>query len=259
MENQFILTPYFIDAPVPGLERLAKPGWQVNKVMITAGRPQERMLSLYLPLAEKVAQAAGQGKRPVSLAGDCCTAMAVLGGLQRAGLDPTLVWLDAHGDFNTWQTTPSSFLGGMPLAMLVGRGEQTLMDGLGVSPLPEQQVILTDARDLDPGEREAVAGSAVHHLQNVVSLLNYPFPDRPIYVHFDTDLINPEEAPAMNYKAAGGPSVRMLHHVFRHLAATGRVAAVSFSSWNPQLDVAGQSQQVCLALLDELVGEGSDV
>jgi arginase len=259
MDNQYILTPYFIDAPVPGLERLARPGWQVNKVMMTAGRPQERILSLYLPLAGMVGQAAGQGKRPVSLAGDCCTAIAVLGGLQRAGLDPTLVWLDAHGDFNTWQTTPSSFLGGMPLAMLVGRGEQTLMDGLGVAPLPEQQVILSDARDLDPGEREAVAGSAVYHLRNVVSLLNYHFPDRPIYVHFDTDLINPTEAPAMNYKAAGGPSVTMLRHVFRRLAATGRIAAVSFSSWNPQLDADGQSQKVCLALLGELLGQRLDV
>jgi arginase len=254
MNNYFILTPYFIDTPVPGLERLIRPDWQLNKVVQVGGRPQERMLCFYHPLAEMVARQARSGDRPVSVAGDCCTTIAVLAGLQRAGLDPTLIWLDAHGDFNTWETTPSSFLGGMPLAMLVGRGEQTLMDGLGVQPLPEEQVILTDARDLDPGEREAVARSAVHHLTNVVSLLNYPFPDRPIYVHFDTDLINPNEAPAMNYKTAGGPSVIMLRHVFRHLAATGQVVCVSFSSWNPQLDEDGRSQKVCLGLLGELVG-----
>jgi arginase len=254
MKNQFILTPYFIDTPVPGLEQLAKPGWQVNKVIMMGGRPQEHMLGLYEPLADAVAEKAGKGQRPISVAGDCCTTIAVLSGLQRAGINPTLIWLDAHGDFNTWGTTPSNFLGGMPLAMLVGRGEQTLMDGLGVKPLPEEQVILSDARDLDPGEREAVESSAVHHLRNVVSLLNYPFPDRPLYVHFDSDIINPEEAPAMSYKAAGGPSVTMLRHVFRHLAESGRVVCISFSSWNPQLDKDGRSQKVCLELLGELVG-----
>ncbi len=255
MTNHFILTPYFIDTPVPDLERLAEPDWQVNKVMMTGGRPLERMLSLYKPLAQTVAAQVKKGDRPISVAGDCCTTIAVLGGLQRAGLNPTLIWLDAHGDFNTWQTTPSNFLGGMPLAMLVGRGDQTLMDGLGVVPLPEEQVVLSDARDLDPGEKEAVESSALNHLVDVVSLLNYPFPDRPIYVHFDTDLINPDEAPAMNYKTKGGPSVTMLRHVFRHLASTGQVVCVSFSSWNPQLDKDGRSQQICLNLLDELIGE----
>jgi arginase len=253
MGNHFILTPYFIDTPVPGLERLAEPDWQVNKVMMAGGRPLERMLSLYKPLIQTVAHQLRQGNRPVSIAGDCCTAIAVLGGLQRARLNPILIWLDAHGDFNTWQTTPSNFLGGMPLAMIVGRGDQTVMDGLGVIPLPENQVILTDGRDLDPGEKEAVANSAVNHLVDVVSLLNYPFPDQPLYIHFDTDLINPNDAPAMNYKTPGGPSVTMLRHVFRHLARTGRVVCVSFSSWNPQLDKDGRSQKVCLELLHELV------
>ena len=85
-------------------------------------------------------------------------------------------------------------------------------------------------------------------------LLNYPFPDRPIYVHFDTDLINPDEAPAMNYQSKGGPSATMLRYVFRHLAATSRVICVSFSSWNPVLDKDGRSQEICLDLLYELVG-----
>ena len=223
VDNHFILTPFFINTPVPDLERLARPDWQVNKVVLRARRPQEQMLSLYRPLAEAVAVQVRNGKRPVSIAGDCCTTIGVLCGLRRAGIDPTLIWLDAHGDFNTWETTPSNFLGGMPLAMLVGRGEQTMMDGLGVESLPEDQVILSDARDLDPGEREALINSAVHHLPDVVSLLNYPFPDRPIYVHFDTDLINPDEAPAMNYQSKGGPSATMLRYVFRHLAASIRI------------------------------------
>jgi arginase len=72
----------------------------------------------------------------VSIAGDCVATMGVLAGLHDAGITPTLIWFDAHGDFNTWETTPSGFLGGMPLAMIVGRGEQTMPHGWAGDPLP---------------------------------------------------------------------------------------------------------------------------
>lgn len=62
-------------------------------------------------------------------------------GLQRAGIDPNLIWFDAHGDFNTWETTSSGFPGGMPLAMIVGKGEQTMPEAVGLRDLPEGQVI----------------------------------------------------------------------------------------------------------------------
>ncbi len=109
---------------------------------------------MYNPLAQLVTIVLKSGELPVSVAGDCCTSIGILAGLQQAGVDPTLIWFDAHGDFNTWETTPSGFLGGMPLAMLVGKGEQTIMEGVGTSVLPEEQVILSDGRDLDPGEDE---------------------------------------------------------------------------------------------------------
>jgi arginase len=190
----------------------------------------------------------------VSLAGDCCIAIPVLAGLQRAGIDPTLIWFDAHGDFNTWETTPSGFLGGMPLAMLVGRGEQRMSKAVGLRSLPEDQIILTDARDLDPGEGEAVAGSQITHLPDTAALLSYPLPDRPIWIHFDTDILRPEDASAMNYLTPGGPDVETLKAVFKDLAGTGRVIAVSVSAWNPDLDSDGKSRKVCMELLEILLG-----
>jgi arginase len=83
----------------------------------------------------------------VSIAGDCCTSLGVAAGLLAAGIDPTLIWFDAHGDFNTWETTPSGFLGGMPLAMLAGRGEQTIVHGVGLKNLEESNIYLADARE----------------------------------------------------------------------------------------------------------------
>ena len=80
--------------------------------------PQVRMGVLYRGLARLV-----EGEdAPVVISGDCMVAIGVLAGLQARGIDPTLLWFDAHGDFHTWETTASGFLGGMPLAMVSGRG-----------------------------------------------------------------------------------------------------------------------------------------
>jgi arginase len=253
MIPRFILTPYFLDQPLPGLEPLRDAEWVVNQPALPEASTQQRMAALHKPLAELVAVVLKSGELPVSIAGDCCTSIGVLAGLQRAGIQPTLIWFDAHGDFNTWQTTPSGFLGGMPLAMLTGRGEQTLMETVGTNPLPEDQVILTDGRDLDPGERESLAESRVTHLKKVRDLLNTKLPAEPLWVHFDTDVLDPAEAPAMNYLAPGGSSAEDLRAVFNFLAHTGQVVAVSLSSWNPEMDQDERSQRVCMDLLMELV------
>lgn len=253
MVPRFILTPYFLDQPLPGLESLIDPDWVINKPALANTKPQARMVALYIPLAKLVSTALTSGELPVSVAGDCCSSIGVLGGLQQAGVEPTLIWFDAHGDFNTWETTPSGFLGGMPLAMLVGRGEQTIMEGVGNRVLPEDQVILSDARDLDPGEREAVAGSKLVHLQSVQEILDYQLPQGPLWVHFDMDVIDASETPAMNYPAPGGPSSQKLGEVFSYLGGCGQIVAISLSSWNPELDVEGRSQEISLDLMHKLI------
>lgn len=252
MEVAPILTPYFLDQRLPGLDHLAEPGWYVNRPELPEGGVQRRMSVLYGKLAAQTAAAVEANRLPVSLAGDCCTAIGVLGGLQRAGIQPRLLWFDAHGDFNTWETTPSGFLGGMPLAMLVGRGEQTLMAANQVDPLEEEKVILTDGRDLDPEEGEAVAASGLQHLRDPRDLLQSPLPPGPLWVHFDTDIVDPEEVPAMNYPAPGGPGAEEMKKIFQVLADSGRLRAVSLSSWAPDLDHDGRSERVCLELLSVL-------
>jgi arginase len=256
MQNRMMVTPFFLDEPLPGLESLATSDWFINKPLLPAGEKQQRMSALHRPLADFTRQSVLDGKRPVSIAGDCCAAIGVLAGLQRAGLDPVLVWLDAHGDFNTWQTTPSGFLGGMPLAMLVGRGEQTLLKALELKPLAEDRVILTDARDLDPGEKLLVEAAGMMHLSDVGDLLDLTLPEGPLYVHIDTDILNPAEAPAMNYPAAGGPSSVELLQVMKHLNQPGNLAAVSMSTWNPKLDADGHSRNICMQLLAALINNG---
>ena len=258
MNNKFMLTPHFIGRVEPKLNQLAQPNWTINQPNlpseISPDAAQAQMIRLFRPLAGWVTQVAKLGERPVSIAGDCCSTIGVLAGLQQAGLQPTLIWFDAHGDFNTWDTSPSGFLGGMPLAMLTGRGEQTLVDGLGLTPFPEDRIILTDARDLDPGEKASLENSAVTHLPRVEQLLDYPLPDGPLYVHFDVDVVDVADLPAVSYPAANGPSVATLRRVFQYLAQTGQVTAVSVSTWNPDLDGDGRSRDMAMDLLSELLG-----
>lgn len=254
MTDRFLVTPFVLDRPSEALRRVAEASWRVNTPTLPEGDDRRRLSALHRPIAEFVSDVINRGERPVSLAGDCCTAIGVLAGLRRAGLDPVLIWLDAHGDFNTWETTPSGFLGGMPLAMLVGRGEQTLMRGVDVRPIAESRVVLTDARDLDPGEKDALRGSQVIHLADPRALLDAPLPAGPLWVHFDSDVVNPEDAPAMRYRARGGPSANDLHTVFRWLAQTGRLCAVSMTAWDFSQDGDGRARSVCMELLRVLVG-----
>jgi arginase len=251
--NTYILTPYFLDEFEDDMLPLARSGWQIVERGLSPGKKQERMVEIYTKLRDLVAQSLIAGEKPVSVAGDCCTTIGFLAGMQKAGINPTLIWFDAHGDFNTWETSPSGFLGGMPLATLVGRGEQLLVDGVGMKTMPEDKVILTDGRDLDPGEREALSGSAVELLSEVSDLLDMPLPEGSIWVHFDVDVLNTEELPAVSYPASGGPSADLIRRVFRHLAESGQVVAVSLSSWNPDLDPDGRSRDLSMELLSVLV------
>jgi arginase len=190
--------------------------------------------------------------RPVVYAVDCVSTIGVLAGLQRKGIDPTLVFLDAHGDFNTWETTPSGFLGGMPLAMLTGRGEQTIVKGAGLKPLPDGRVILVDGRDLDPGEDQAIADSGIGFF-SVDELAHSTPPAGPLYVHVDGDVVDPSEMPAMNYPAPDGPSLDEVRTAMIHLAATGRVVAFSVSSWNPDLPGADLAAAAMLRLAEPFI------
>ena len=254
MSDRYLLTPFFLDQPLPDLEDLVAAGWIVNRPELPAGGTVERMARVHRGLANLVADAVARGERPVSIAGDCCATLPVMAGLRRAGVPPVLVWLDAHGDFNTPETTPSGFLGGMPLAMLVGRGDQTLMRAVELRPFPEERVVLTDARDLDPGERELLASSKVLHLADPRMLDSRPLPEGPLYVHLDADVVDPEDAPAMSYPAPGGLRAAELSRLLRRLARRREIAAVSFSAWNPGLEGAERSREVCLDLLAALTG-----
>jgi arginase len=256
MKNAHIVSPFYIDQPVPRLAEIAHPGADVQQPPLDAADTQGRLSLIHELIADAVARAGAADERPVVVSGDCCATIGVMAGLQRAGIEPHFLWLDAHGDFNTWETSPSGFLGGMPLAMIVGRGELRMPPAVGLTSLPEERVTLVDGRDLDPEERIALAGSKVRHVRNAAALVEGGLPDGPLYVHFDTDILPAEEAPAMNYPVPGGPPSPVIRALFERLDATDRVVACSMSAWNPALDEDGSTERLCLDLFSVLTGEG---
>ncbi len=251
-----LTVPFFIGQPMAGLlapepsetlaSRLQGPGaYDTSRASAPGDIGQERLGMLYEELAAQIAQ-----REPTLVyAGDCLAVIGVLAGLERKGIRPTLYWFDAHGDFNTWETTGSQFLGGMPLAMITGRGEQTIVEHVKLTPLSDDKVILVDARDLDPEESVLVENSEIGHLSVTQVTDNTPA-DGPIYVHVDVDVADPEELPAVNYPAPGGPSVDAVRAAVRHLAATGRVVAASVSSWNPELPGAARAAEATRSIMD---------
>ena len=253
MSDRRLITPFFLDRP--SLPHRGLPGDWLNDVTLHDGPQVQRLSAVHEPLAAEVEKTLRAGDRPVSIGGDCCAVIPVMAGLQRAGVAPRLLWLDAHGDFNTPETTPSGFIGGMPLAMLVGRGDQELLHALSLAPIPERDVILCDARDLDPGEREAVAGSQLHHVRSLPALLEEDFSGRPLHVHLDVDVMSLDDAPAVLYPVAGGPKASALIELGRRLAERSGPVSVSMTTWVFDRDADGRTGETCLRVLDGLLAK----
>lgn len=204
-------------------------------------------------LAETIA---AQDDDTVSLVmvGDCTACLGVMKGLEADA--PDVLWFDAHGDFNTPETSPSQFLGGMPLAAMVGRGNQDLMEAIDLQPVPERKVTITDARDLDPAEAQALEESALAHLTDIAYIRQIDWQNKPLYIHFDGDLIRLDDMPAVSYKAEGGPALGETIEGLRHALQVADVKAVLFSLWNNDLDGAEQSaentKEIIRAVAEEL-------
>lgn len=221
--------------------------------------------SLYALLAVRVAALVRSGRRPVSIAGDCVSSLGMLAGLQHAGQPPERVlWLDAHGDFHTWSSTQTQYIGGMPLAMFVGRADHDLdprsqatlacLATIGVQAYPQQQIVLADARDLDPGEREALLSSQILRCPLGEALGHLQAQER-IYLHWDTDVIDDApHMPALKYHVQRGPSAADMAAFFEALR-TYNIVAVSVSSWHAEQDVDNQTARACLEILNTLIGD----
>jgi arginase len=206
------------------------------------------MDTIYGRVADAVAHAPSVA---VVLAGDCTTSLGVLAGLQRSGQDVGVVWFDAHADFHTEQTSTSGYLGGLPLAMAVGVGTVPLPT-LALRPVSAERTLLVGARDVDPGEVEPLARSAVRRAAPATLTIEDLPPGR-LYLHVDVDVCDPNEIHDLLYPAAGGVSLPALHNALRLVISTGRIAAIGVAAtWHHGGKFADANDEVLRSLLTAL-------
>jgi arginase len=217
-----LLVPYHHAEPLPTLGQ-AYPA--DDAVVVSKGPAGAMVTRLYELVAGRVAAS----DEPLAVvSGDCTTSLATVAGLQRRGISPGVIWLDAHGDFHTPRTTRSGYLGGMALAMLVGRAGAALTGAIGLRPVAETACVLVGARDVEPGEREALEASAIRRLR-VRDLATAELPRPPWYVHLDVDVADPSELTGLRFPAPGGPSHEDVAAALRALAARGPIAALGLA------------------------------
>jgi len=208
------------------------------------------LLPLYEAVAEAVAADVAAGECPAVITGDCTVALGTVAGLQRGGLDPGIVWFDAHGDVQTMETTHSGFLGGMPLRVLVGYRPELIAASLGLRAIPEERVVLVDARDLDPPEQEYLSQARMRRV--ALEELSQTLPEGPLYVHLDLDIVDPTELPDVRYPAPGGPSLAAVVESMHMLFGTGRVVGVGIAcTWSEDTVLSEEVRAGLASILPE--------
>ncbi len=187
---------------------------------------------------------------PLALLGECTLAPAVAGALLERYPDLALVWIDAHGDLNTPETSPSGFPGGMPFAILLGWCHPELRPG---PALPAERAALVGGRDLDPGEAAAIERSGLTSADGVAGALQALPDTAPLWVHLDGDVLDPAVAPGVDFPAPDGWTAEHLLEECGLLAATGRIVGISVCCGNPERDPEGRGVQAYAAAVRALL------
>ena len=241
----------------------------IEPQMLEAQRVEDETANLGLfggRVAEAVAQARRQGRGVLMTGGDCTHITGVVGGLQDAHGSQArigLVWFDAHGDFNTPNTTLSGMLGGMPVSVCAGLSFPQWREGSHiVAPLPTDRILMVDVRNLDVPEEQLIRATAVQiarvadglqgdvDLQTAVTDLanRCDF----LYLHIDSDILDERYVPNHGTKEPNGPDMQQVAAAIETVMATGKVAALAVVSVYGE----GEGSQVSVASGIELIKAG---
>lgn len=223
-------------------------------------------------LRMRVARIVAAGATPVVLGGDHSIAMGTVSGIaehyRAAGQSIGLVWVDAHADMNTPETSPSGNVHGMPLAVLIGMGHERLVQMGGFAPkVPRENVCLIGIRNLDEHEKEIVRSSGVHAytmrqidergMQAVMAeaIAHASRGTAGFHLSFDLDGMDPTDAPGVGTPVKGGIDWREANLLAEMAADSQRLLGVEITELNPVLDVRNQSGEVAVDIIVSAFGK----
>lgn len=206
------------------------------------------------------------GHLPLFIGGDHSIAIGTIGGVSHP--EPTgLLWIDAHGDFNTPESSPSGNLHGMPLAALLGHGAPELVNlGRPGPKLTAAQVVLIGVRSLDPQERILLKDSQikVYTMREIdqrglavvaAEALDYLSHLPRLHVSLDMDSLDPNEAPGVGTPVPGGLTYREAHLLMEMIADCACVGSIDVVEINPILDHRNDTAKIALELIASLLGQ----
>ena len=217
-------------------------------------------------IAELVAEAAGSGSIPVVLGGDHSVALGSLGGLHRVHGPGGVIWIDAHGDLNSPETSPSGNVHGMVLAAALGlAGDRFRGDGWELPALVPNRVALVGVRSLDEGERELLKelDACVFTMSDVdrlgveravrVALAHVAGPGF-VHVSLDMDVVDPDVAPGVGTPVRGGLNYREAHLAMELIAESGLATSIDVVEVNPILDRENETGKLAVELVASALG-----
>jgi arginase len=252
------------DLPIRGQEvqRIVNPKLKYLPEIVRASRL----------LAARVATALHSGAFPIVLGGDHSLGIGSVAGAsvycRSVGKRLGVIWIDAHADMNTPETTPSGNIHGMPLAVSMGFGAERLVSIAGFAPkVAPEHVALIGVRSVDQGERELIAR---------LPMLVYPMPEIDkrgihtvveevldrfrrtvdhVHVSFDLDSVDPSLAPGVGTPVSGGLTFREAHLTMEILADSQMVGSLDVAEVNPILDVRNATAQFAAEIVASLLGK----
>jgi arginase len=210
----------------------------------------EALVALQKLAVEAIREKLARRRRILILSGNC--GPAALSAAPALGPSRTgVIWFDAHADFNTPETSASGFLDGMALSILTGRCWPVLAARLeGFEPVPERNIILIGARDLDLPEAAALNSSTIWKIPSTkMELLGEAVTElsqrvENFYVHLDVDVLDESEGRANSYSSRGGLSADDLYAALELLLGSGRIRVAGITSYDPVCDSAGKISAV---------------
>jgi arginase len=235
-----------------------------------SGSPQARFLDQIKETCERialaVARAVREGRTPIVLGGDHSIALGTLGGLASVYGPGGVLWLDAHGDLNTPETTPSGNVHGMPLAAALGRDPEAFASKAWPLPaLEPARVVLIGVRSLDAGERQFVreSGIGVHTMSEldrrgiepaVREALGRVDGASFVHVSLDMDVVDPDTTPGVGTPVRGGLSYREAHLALELVAESGLMSSLEIVEVNPILDRGNETAALAVELAASAFG-----
>jgi arginase len=247
------------------LADVAQRGLDVHATEIPLRRPgaakAEVVAEIGRSVARAVALAHSERRFPLVVSGGCLVAVGAATGLQRTGRELRVVWIDAHGDFNTPESTPSGYWDGMALAAVCGRSLPEVYKSVELRPIHFRNVVHLAGRCFDPPEVEdferlnlsVVPPAAVGSRECLRLLAGGPEPGaagRDLYLHVDLDGLDPEDMPAVHFPCPGGPPLGAMLACFTALERPAAMTLSTASFEGMSEEQAARTLDSCRRLID---------